>query len=421
MTSNTIRTTHTSPISVITVGAISVLTLVFLYSIDPLGFGSNQRKKKKERKTKDPVTKKTESGTITTTTSNSSTSDEYDKNNEDEQDWSEHVPSHIKREVMKERRRREKLAYLAMKSPMYDNVQMIDSKGVTLAKISKKKAKWYVNKGLAHYCESPEDINENGEETKDNDDDNSGAILHENRLCIQLDFEPKDNSNNTIYHAADKENICVKCGRGDYHLMRHHIVPSAYRSLLPKKYKSHMSHDITLLCGDCHVHCQQACQKRMNEIEAICRPPGSATRYMNDENLYKVRSSALALLNWKHKIPEKQLKVHYRRVSDYLLNVKGLSKSIDSESSSTIKNMGEKNDDSDWITNAHLPELIDMEYRIENPDFIPGPELVIGSIIDDEDKIAEFVKDWRRFFIDSVHPRFLPEGWSIDFHVTSNS
>lgn len=60
------------------------------------------------------------------------------------------------------------------------------------------------------------------------------------------------------------------------------------------------------------VHCQQESQRRMTEIENLCRPPGSKPRYANDDKLYKVRSSALALKNWKHKIPKAQQKVHYQ-------------------------------------------------------------------------------------------------------------
>lgn len=316
----------------------------------------------------------------------------HDDNEEDE--WFEHIPPHMKREVLKERRRREKLSLLAMKKPMYDNVQMIDSNGVMLAKISKKKAKWYVNKGLAEYCDIPDDID--GKES-------------EKQQCIKINFKPKSNSNHTTYSTADKENICVKCGRGDYHLMRHHIVPSAYRSLLPKKYKSHMSHDITLLCGDCHLYCQQESQKKMNEIEEMCRPIGAKPRYVNNERLYKVRSSALALLNWKHQIPEKQISLHEKRVLDYL-------KSSDEEKE---KDKNDKLHDEKSLTNSQLQQLIDMEYRIENPDFVPGPELVVNSIINDEEKIADFVRSWRRHFIETVHPRFLPDGWSIDHHVAS--
>lgn len=40
------------------------------------------------------------------------------------------------------------------------------------------------------------------------------------------------------------------CGKeGDY--LRHNIVPHCYRSLFPEAYKSHLSHDVVLVCQAC--------------------------------------------------------------------------------------------------------------------------------------------------------------------------
>ena len=376
---------------------ISILAYYALLSNNKASFSND------DDETKDDHKQSTNQSSSVTNSSN------YSKD-----DWLEKMPSHIQREIMKERRRRSKLEFLAMKSPMYDNVQMMDPHGELLAKISKKKAKWYVNKGLAKYCYYNE-----GKVILDSAIQGKNMSFDSLTRCIQLNFEPKDNSSNTTFHTADKQNICVKCGRGDYHLMRHHIVPSAYRTLLPKKFKSHMSHDITLLCGDCHVHCQQECQKRMNEIEALCpRQPGSEAMYINDDKMYKVRSSALALLNWRHKIPQDQIKVHEKLVRDYLLSVGGFQKI---KPNNSLDDQGKQNHHHRNISNSQLQEVIDMDYRIENPHYIPGPELVVKSIIDDEDKIAHFVRSWRQHFLDTVQPRFLPEGWSIEHDVTSNA
>jgi len=387
---------HKPSVFATTMGAISAFAVILLYSRQ-----YSYSKSKKERKKKHNDGSK-DSNTNTTTKQHKPSSTEeavvataatVALDSESEEDWAEHLPSHVKRELEKERRRHKKLTYLAMKKPMYDNIQMIDPKGETLAKISKKKAEWYISKGLANYvCTDTETEGQN------------------KFKCIQLNFEPKDNSGNTIYHTADKENRCVKCGRGDYHLMRHHIVPSAYRTLLPMKFKSHMSHDITLLCGNCHVHCQQESQKKMNQIETLCRPPRSKPRYINNEKLYKLRSSALALLNWKHKIPKDHLEIHYKRIEEYLIETEG----------GDLKG-GSNGDNGDRILPAQLQEIINIDYKVENPDFIPGPVLVVGSIIDDEEKIGSFIRSWRKHFLDTVHPLYLPDGWSVDHQVTSNN
>ncbi len=53
-----------------------------------------------------------------------------------------------------------------------------------------------------------------------------------------------------VFAQSDKENRCCVCGRrGNY--LRHNVVPYCYRSLFPLSMKSHLSHDIVLLCQEC--------------------------------------------------------------------------------------------------------------------------------------------------------------------------
>jgi hypothetical protein len=58
---------------------------------------------------------------------------------------------HLQREIYKEQRRKEKIPFLAMKSPMYDNIRMLDPEGNALSTISIKKARWYVAKQIAEW------------------------------------------------------------------------------------------------------------------------------------------------------------------------------------------------------------------------------------------------------------------------------
>ena len=60
------------------------------------------------------------------------------------------LPPHIQRELYKEQRRKKSVRFLALKKPMYDNIEMYGPDGIMLCTIGKKKANWYVNKkGLA--------------------------------------------------------------------------------------------------------------------------------------------------------------------------------------------------------------------------------------------------------------------------------
>ena len=53
------------------------------------------------------------------------------------------------------------------------------------------------------------------------------------------------------YYLHSKENKCVSCGETG-HYLRYRVVPACYRRNFPVQWKSHRSHDIVLLCVDCH-------------------------------------------------------------------------------------------------------------------------------------------------------------------------
>jgi len=300
------------------------------------------------------------------------------RNNEGQGGYSVSVsmPPHVKRELMKERKRKEKTEYLAMKSPMYDNVHMLDPHGENMNTISLKKGHWYVNKGLAEWT--------------DND-----------KRCIKLCFEPKNKSNRGekgLYARSDKKNICVVCGHTEYH-MRHYVVPYSCRTLLPDRYKTHLSHDIVLLCVECQVVSDQARQKRMKEMEEDLRPYDSEPQFAIDHNLSQVRSKAMALLRQKHKLPADRIVGYDHLVRSHL-------KLLDS----TVE-----------LTPEQLQKAISVNFRIEKQNYISGPDLIVKNLNENDKKISAFVKGWRQHFVDTMHPRYLPIGWSVENAVVCGS
>ncbi|KAF5948547.1 hypothetical protein HYC85_014504 [Camellia sinensis] len=94
-------------------------------------------------------------------------------------------------------------------------------------------------------------------------------IVDENPPAIMLLFEPKgrpeDEDNDFYIHS--KKNICVGCGEGN-HYLRYRIIPSCYRMHFPEHLKSHRSHDIVLLCVDCHEIAHAAAEKYKKQIAA---------------------------------------------------------------------------------------------------------------------------------------------------------
>lgn len=289
----------------------------------------------------------------------------------------EELPPHLKREEHKAKRREQKKKSLAMKKPMYDNIRMVDSDHKHLCNISHKKAKWYVVKNLGKWTNSDEKE-------------------------LQLLFEPRHRSidvrsidDDGDYIRSQKKNQCVACGEKQF-LVRHYIVPYSYRAELPERYKTHLCHDIVALCYSCNLDASQSTQERMNWIEDSLRQHlthQENTQFHFYSHLRRVKKSAQALKSQSHRLPEsktlefqKLIREHFSLPSSQELNPK------------------------------YIQMAVDIEYQELNPKYIPGPQLVINSLKNDED-IANFVYEWRRFFIDTVRPQFLPDGWNVYYYV----
>lgn len=319
------------------------------------------------------------------------------------------------REQYKERRRLQNLKQFAMKKTMYDNISMLCPEGERLCTISKKKASWYVGKGLARWIENHTDDNVDG----------NGDFPR----VIQLLFEPKCRSSRGSlgsYINAEKINQCVVCGETSNY-MRHYIVPYAYRTLLPIQFKSHLSHDIVILCGNCNHKCERQKQIRMNDMEEtvrINRRRRAGKSYNEEEeravlvdtHLYQVRSYAMALHKWKGQLPKETISKYETTVKEYLI-MKDQSMGNGKDNScvnDAASSEGTSNTLSTVIlTETLLQQAVDIPYCMDNPNYIPGPQLVIQDLNQDDTKIQDFIKDWRRHFLRVAKPRFLPVGWSV--------
>ncbi|CAM6009797.1 unnamed protein product [Sphagnum balticum] len=128
------------------------------------------------------------------------------------------------------------------KAPVYHNCRIFAGDGRLLCYCDRKKLEWYVNRGLAEYVE--------GEPP-----------------AVRLLFEPKgrpEDENNEFY-IQGKTNRCVGCGETS-HYLRYRIIPSCYRQHFPEHLKSHRSHDIVLLCVDCHEIAHRAAERYKRQI-----------------------------------------------------------------------------------------------------------------------------------------------------------
>lgn len=322
---------------------------------------------------------------------NHPTKDENHHRPTDEVDTS--LPSHVKREIRKEERRQKMIPLFTMKKPMYDNVFLTCPEHHVLGTISNKKAEWYIQKNLAAWVEEAGD-----------------------KRVLQLNFTPSgrvsDRENNgggdILYNTSAKRNCCVSCGSDAQGYSRHYIVPYSYRSFFPLHHKTHLPHDIVILCPTCHVRAEQHSHWRMRRLEQEARralPGSSELPHIVDQNLKQVRTAANALLKYRAQLPAKRIE----------------------EFEGYIREWGNGRGDVDA---ALLQTAAAIDYQRPNPKYVTGPSTIAYSLglsdhgdthqEHEEDKITQFVQAWRQHFLDVMQPRHLPPGWSVHAAVQSD-
>jgi hypothetical protein len=322
----------------------------------------------------------------------------------------EERPSHVQRKLHKEQRRKERAPHLAMKKPLYDNIAMYDPDDVMLCTIGKKKADWYVNKKKLAVWRVSLDGNKDG----NNDTATSIRLLFTPSNKKKQLGDTFDSSCNTasIYNTSHKKNICVACGTNTS-LMRHYVVPYSYRRLLPTKFKSHLPHDIVLLCMNCHICADQAgLDHQTNVYERQYRTdPQTANPVIPNRYRRHVKSCARALQKHHQQLPPDRISDCESVVEEFLklhpLKVERKSFfKVDDEKERKIT-----------FSSAQLQELTqNLETESPNPKYIPIAVLVVSTLQSDQD-VSNFIRSWRKLFLKSLKPRFLPVGWSVTSRV----
>ncbi|KAI9177536.1 hypothetical protein LWI28_016403 [Acer negundo] len=185
------------------------------------------------------------------------------------------------------------------KSPVYHNCRIYANDGRLLCYCDQKKLEWYIRRDLAKLV-----------------DDSPPAIM----LLFEPKGRPEDEGND--FYVQSKKNICVGCGEGN-HYLRYRIIPSCYRMHFSEHLKSHRSHDIVLLCVDCHEVAHAAAEKYKKQIAAEFGIPlfihivadsgkekvglGSSASAMNFEETgvspLQLRTAAMALLRHGPRMP----------------------------------------------------------------------------------------------------------------------
>lgn len=231
---------------------------------------------------------------------------------------------------------------------------------------------------------------------------------------IKFTFDPKGNGfeDDEEFGRNIKEAKCVVSGIEEG-LQRHHIVPYCYRTYFPEKFKSKNHHDVVLINYEIHSKYE---------------------RYANDykdiiANIYDVKTINALNIEYTTLLREigKQNSIILNTIHSILKGDNNMSEVIKLEKLQFISD--ETNLSFNFIRNLTYIQLYKLyliirenhnsEIEVFKTDnrhkYDHGYHVV--SKLDTEEKILEFVKLWRIHFIETMKPKYMPKGWSIDFRI----
>lgn len=251
----------------------------------------------------------------------------------------------------------------------YSNCLMVGPDNVPLCRVDLKRAKWYVVNNLASWTKYPEEF--------------------------KINFKPNGKGAcGDPFYLQHKPNRCVVCGK-EKSLTKHHVVPYQYRCRFHDRYRCHTSHDVFLLCRDCHSKYEIHAKKLKEELF------GDQERLLLDlfEKYRIAVRNASTLLKHKDKIPEegqRHLKSKIERIG-----VSTDNKSL----AAFLKQFATKND----INNDAIDAKI-------------GFAKLYKEIFDrmSENDLYEFVVKWRKHFVDIMQPKYMLPHWNIYKKIVQN-
>ncbi|XP_071518285.1 exonuclease 3'-5' domain-containing protein 2-like isoform X1 [Panulirus ornatus] len=261
-------------------------------------------------------------------------------------------------------------SYCTRKGPLYHNCQLWAPDDEPLCTCDPKKAFWYVEKGL-------------------------GELVSEDPVIVRLNFEPAGRSlaerEDGKFYLQERQNICVVCGKNESYI-RKNVVPHEYRKHFPDILKDHQSHDVVLLCIDCHrqsnLHDNTLRSKLAKEFNS---PIGTEqdVKVIMDSSLKSVRSAAGALLQNRARIPQKRIMK--------LENI--------------VKNFFEIEE----ITEDHLQNAATLNVNILNENYQAHGQRIYEAY--KKVGIVKLEQRWRQHFLDTMKPHYMPDGWSVTHNI----
>ena len=287
---------------------------------------------------------------------------------------------------------------------VYDNCKMLSLEGELLCYCDRRNLEWYVRKKIA-------------------------KVESEDPFVIRLLFQHRvtDETNESHdFYVQSRVNCCVACGE-EGHYLRYKIIPACYRKQFPVALKSHRSHDVVLLCMDCH-HVAQTAADRLKRVLAkeydiplTPLPTSSENRQSATIRPTRVRAAALALQNSREKIPPQRLRELEETIHLYYGRDPKQHGPVSADDLKLAALIGmNKRDRKKTLKLENGPGFrVTVEGQSKNG-FDSGEqlhgELVVKKALENggEAELYTIMRRFREVFVDAVQPKHLPKKWDID-------
>jgi exonuclease 3'-5' domain-containing protein 2 len=296
-----------------------------------------------------------------------------------------------------------------VKTQAYSNSRILSASGALVAHCDRGKAMWYLSRGLATHVSGS--VQRGPVAASEPDAATEGS------LTVRLLFRPEDRNDGTDFERVGsphpRRNRCVVCGAAAP-LSRYHLVPRSYQKHFETSRKAHRSHDVVLLCVDCHEasnrHVAALKLRIAAEFDAPLRGEGLVAPTAAERAVVK---SAAALLRGVERVPEARADVLRATVCDWwggnrpaaLAHLDALDRAALEYSARLGRELPRKGG---WQAAVTMSDA-----------FRPHGKIVVDRLLEDRscDALSSFIVRWRLHFLRSLAPRFMPDDWSLYHRV----
>jgi exonuclease 3'-5' domain-containing protein 2 len=270
-----------------------------------------------------------------------------------------------------------------------ENWKVYHPNGKHMFTCSGKKARWYLERDLA-------------------------AHVFNEEFSIQLTFEPNGHgfSDNEEFGRSVREARCVVTGI-KVDLQRHHIVPYCYRKYFPNIYKSKNHHDVVLINHDKHSEYEIEATKYKDDLAAefkikTIKDYNKAYALLlkeNNGNTICAINNLNAIFSGYGKIPVVNIRRNLMSVSRYTNINYDLLLSFNYIQLYYI-----------YLELKQVYNHVSRHYQQRHRQFYEHGYHLVRKL-NTEDKMRNFITLWRKHFIETMNPQYMPVGWSIDFRI----